>query len=548
MTNEKESTEETTVVATEATTVETTVEPPRGTTETTYRCNNCGATVVPAQVETPTGPRNQCPSCGKLMKLIKNKAPPSPLEKEKQETLWKEDVEPTEVLRSILENHPDVTSSQVGEIMDWAKYGLIEPYVLTQLLASMRGMTDRRAALIGYKYGLALNKIQGKSHLSFPNFVMGLQQQGGGSLPFLSMPQSWNRQSSPQGGPQGGDGGMSEGRVLKLLDDRERKVEEKKKENTLMQTLSGIQQAFDNLNERISSIEQSGPTAKTVEKVKNPLQEQIDVALGKRFSSVILGEDPSLEKLKIIARELKGSAPTPAPGSRNQYDMEVEKATHEAAARKVEAEEKRKGYEAVGGGIRDGLQGLGFNMGAGLSAGPAGITPTPTQPKTMAPSEPQLPIRGADGQLYVECPHCHTSPMIPEGQARVVCPSCSGIVNIMTREEATRTNEVRGVEMPAAEPQPMDWRDGYWHTRCAYSDCRSPIVFEDGKSTVACPACHRVIQVQPTEEELKQKVSTGKRTETKAETKEKESSEAEGPKGAEEPDVKIVEKVEGVAT
>ncbi len=477
-------TEETTVVTTE----ETTVEPPRETTKTTYRCNNCGATVVPAQVETPTGPRNQCPNCGKMMKLVRNKSPPSPLEKEKKETLWKEDVEPTEVLRSILENHPDVTPSQVGEIMDWAKYGLIEPYVLTQLLASMKGMTDRRAALIGYKYQMALSKIQGRRPLPFPNFVMGLQQQGGGTLPFLPMSQSWDRQPSPQGGSPGADGGMSEERVLKLLDGREKKIEEKKKENALMQTLSGIKQGFDNLHERVSNIEQNGLPAKTGEKVKNPLQEQVDVALGKRLSSVILGEEPTLEKLKIIAKEIKGSAPALAPGSRNQYDMEVEKATHNAEARKAEAVEKRKGYEAIGGGIRDGFASLGWNIGAGASGGPTRSGPSP---------EAQTEARA-----------------------------------------------------PAAEPQPMEWRDGLWYTRCAYSDCHAPMAFEDGKSTVMCPSCRRVIQVQPTEEELKQKISIkkSKTPETKAEVKGEESSGAEEPKGAEGPDVKAAEKVEGVTT
>jgi len=91
----------------------------------------------------------------------------------------------------------------------------------------------------------------------------------------------------------------------------------------------------------------------------------------------------------------------------------------------------------------------------------------------------------------------------------------------------------------------MEWRDGFWYTRCAYSDCRAPMAFEDGKSTVMCPTCHRVIQIQPTGEELRQKEAKAEKLETvekpaeeKPEVTKEEAQEEKPSGGAGEPEEK----------
>ncbi len=64
------------------------------------------------------------------------------------------------------------------------------------------------------------------------------------------------------------------------------------------------------------------------------------------------------------------------------------------------------------------------------------------------------------------------------------------------------------------------------------------MVFEDGKSTVMCPSCGRVIQVQPTEEELRQRVQPEERP--------KAGEPVEAPKGKPEEEPKHEEEKGGV--
>ncbi len=230
-------------------------------------------------------------------------------------------------------------------------------------------------------------------------------------------------------------GGLSEERLVEILDGRDVKSKENKDKNALVQTLDGIRQALDNLHGRVSTMEQGGVPGKYSEGADAGWDKKILNAAGNKLINLLEKGEATEEKLRAFAKELKPSLP---PGTRSEFDMRVEQAQHEADARKTEALERRRGFEALAGGIRDGFQGLGFNVGAGLSAGPAGVTPSPTQSRIIASSEPQLPIRGADGQRYVNCPRCHNPLVIPEGQARVMCSLCNEIINIMTHEEGLK--------------------------------------------------------------------------------------------------------------
>lgn len=291
-----------------------------------------------------------------------------------------------------------------------------------------------------------------------PPFV---QQPSGYYNPYQVCPQ--HPQGNPYMNPQGQGNLMPTredmAKALKdqreefqrVIDERDKRDKEERDKSALMQTLNNVNKALDNLNTRVSDIEKGGVPKKPSE--ENSFNKTILEAIGKDISDRITGVKGELTPDQIrlvVGDEVKKHFPSSPSGTRNQFDMEVEKAQHEARARMMEAEEKRKGYEAISGGIRDGLQGLGWNIGAGASGG------TPKE-----------------------------SSSVPK----------------------TKT------ETPAAEPQTMEWKGGLWQTNCPFNDCRAPLTFEDGKSTVMCPSCNRVIRVQPTEEELGQKSGEEAKTE-----------------------------------
>ncbi len=457
-----------------------------------------------------------------------------PPNKTTKESIYEEESDPNKILRELLEKNPDIKQAHVEEVMDWAHYsGQLTPGDVVQILTSMKGVNTNLAQILGRKYLLALSKEMGVK--ASPLVFGGIpQQQGGLNLPWPTQqtqqlpshglfPNQYQTPPQSQGHPANPDArpGLSKGEVMEIIkaQNKEREFEEAKRElkdlkkgggspsnekapkaltledikrlyeeqkknenekgekSALMETLNLIRQGMDNLNTRISSVEQGGGSKKPAE--GESFDKQIRDAIAKDISDRITGVKGELKPDQIrtiVSDEVRKHAPPlppPPSGKRNQYDMEVEKATHETEARKIEAEEKRKSYEAIGGGIRDGFASLGWNIGAGASGGPARSGPSP---------EAQTEARA-----------------------------------------------------PTAEPQPMEWRDGFWYTRCVYSDCRAPMMFEDGKSTVMCPSCNRVIQVQPTEEELKQKVSAekSKTPETKIEAK-KEEPKREEPRREEE--------------
>ena len=429
---------------------------------------------------------------------------------EEKGSVYKEEADPNEILRRILEKHPDISQKHVEEIMDWAQFGPIPPYLVTQLLASMKDVKRHTAELIGHKYQMALQMTQGERP-SFPPMVgMPPQQQGG-----LNAPWPWPVPQPPQPvypvqhpiyqqpvappppvAPQHPQNSGHENptrsvtredlekiverqreEFQRALEERERKRAEEEEKETLMRTLDGVRRALDNLNARVSAIERGEGSRKQAGEGDESFSKRIMEAAAKDIADRITGAKGELtpEKIRhIVSEEVRRHASPPPTGKRNRYDMEVEKAVHEAEARKIEAEERRRGFEAIAAGIREGLSGLGWSIGSGIAGGPP-------KEQGSAPSSPP----------------------------------------------------------PEPQPQPMEWRDGLWHTKCPY--CLAPMAFEDGKSTVACPECHRIIRVQTTEEELKQREAR-KPKKSKAPRKGKPSEKSGGGKGA-----KGAEKAQGAA-
>ncbi|GAI19426.1 unnamed protein product, partial [marine sediment metagenome] len=96
-------------------------------------------------------------------------APPPPDAKEKpRESIYKEAVDPNEILQDILEKHPDINNKMASEIMDWARFGAIQPHMVTQLLMGMKGVSNHTATLCGWKYQSALNALKGESPPPIP--------------------------------------------------------------------------------------------------------------------------------------------------------------------------------------------------------------------------------------------------------------------------------------------------------------------------------------------------------------------------------------------
>lgn len=499
------------------------VKPPEGpeekpTPQQEIRCPHCGSMIVPKVIKTPTGgERWTCPECTKLISKPKERPPG-----EKKESVYREEVDPNEILRSILEKHPDLSGKHIEETMDWAQFGPIPPYLVTQLLGGMKDVKRHTAELIGHKYQMALQMSQGGGKPSFPPMMGMPQQQGEFNIPWptpqMQQPPPYGFYQPPHQGyvpvnpnargsslsreevieivrardkdkeleeakeklkaHEKGEGtsnkerGLTAEDIVHIMDERDERGKDEKEKNVFIQTLDGIRQGLDNIHGRVSTIEQGGVPGKHSEGEEADWNKKILDAAGNKLIGLLEKGELTEDRVRSIAKELtpKPSAP---PGTRSEYDMRVEQAQHEADARKIEAQEKTKGYEAIAGGIRDGFGSMGWNIGAGASGG------TPKE-----------------------------SSSVPQ----------------------TRT------ETPATENQPMEWKDGFWHTKCVYTDCRASMAFEDGKSTVLCPSCHRVIQVQPTEEELKQKVSAekSKTPKIKAEAK-KEEPKREEPQREEKP-------------
>lgn len=240
--------------------------------------------------------------------------------------------------------------------------------------------------------------------------------------------------------------------IERLWDRRDQTKKGKDEKDALVSALVNISKGQDNLNARLSSVEQGGiPTAKASE--GETFSSTIMAAAAKDIADRLTGSKEQLtagKVMEIVSGEVsKHAAPA---GTRNQFDMEVEKATHEADARKIEAMEKTKAYSEIARGVKEGLEALGYNIGVGAATGP------PQQPQRPAP--PPAPV----------------------------APRHPGV-------QGTGT-------IPPATPQPIeDLGKGMRRTRCPYDDCHHEITFEEGMAQLVCPGCTRVVRVQAAEEQ-----------------------------------------------
>ena len=440
-------------------------------------------------------------------------APPPPDAKEKpKESIYKEAVDPNAILQDILDKHPDINNKMANEIMDWARFGSIQPHMVTQLLLGMKGVSNHTATLIGWKYQSALNATKGESPPPLP-YLPGIpqQQQQGPTMPMLiptapqqqsyGYPQVVGQQQPPVYVQQGNSppppkGGLTmddlkrelnqrdkdrelerlrkevEGKgkvqsaettipkerpltmddLMHVMDARDQGKQAKDKEDALVGTLGSIKMGLDNLNTRLSSVEQGGaPAAKASE--GETFSSTIMAAAAKDIADRLTGSKEQLtpEKVMGIVTDQIGKHSAPS-GTRNQFDMEVERATHEADARKIEAMEKTKAYGEIAKGLKEGLEALGYNIGVGAATGPPQQQPQRPAPPPVAPRHPGVQGTGT---------------------------------------------------IPPATPQPIeDLGNGMRRTRCPYDDCHHDITFEEGKAQLVCPGCTRVVRVQAVEEQV----------------------------------------------
>lgn len=108
-------------------------------------------------------------------------APPHPTEPPKTEeappeTVYKAGSDINNILKGILENHPDVPKKVIGEIMSWAEMspGGLHPTNLAWLLSSMKGVTGPTANVVSQKYAMALAKAQQEGALGNIPLALGI--------------------------------------------------------------------------------------------------------------------------------------------------------------------------------------------------------------------------------------------------------------------------------------------------------------------------------------------------------------------------------------
>lgn len=76
-------------------------------------------------------------------------------------SLYKEEVDPKEILRNILEKYPGLTNREaiIEEVMDWVRLkDFLHPMELQTLLTQLAGVPKNAPAIIAQKYSLALQK------------------------------------------------------------------------------------------------------------------------------------------------------------------------------------------------------------------------------------------------------------------------------------------------------------------------------------------------------------------------------------------------------
>lgn len=119
-------------------------------------------------------------------------------EKEPSDKVYKERQSQNEILRMILERHPEITRPQMQEIMDWAELkGGLSPFEVQHLLEQMKGLSKTTAALVAQKYSAYLQRAAQEGDADIRMFLTSIPQQQTGT----SYTQGYTLQSPTQPNP-----------------------------------------------------------------------------------------------------------------------------------------------------------------------------------------------------------------------------------------------------------------------------------------------------------------------------------------------------------
>jgi len=267
--------------------------------------------------------------------------------------------------------------------------------------------------------------------------------------PGLQIPNQSTQTNQANSQPRGrGSQVLTEERLHEVLDEREEKKKEKEKEDWIREMITKQQQLVENLNDRVTALEKNPPSpAQGGEGEGDIINEKAQEAIADVIHDRIKGEEGG-ELTKGDVREIvKSESPSPEPsGERNEYDMEVEKAKQRAEARKIEAEERRKGFKEIADAIKDTADNIGWSIGESVArGGERSSNPGQSQSGSRTQMQNQdyfepKPVRKLDdGSRVMEgCPFkdCDYEDDIEveEGKTTTTCPECDRVLTIPAAE------------------------------------------------------------------------------------------------------------------
>lgn len=249
--------------------------------------------------------------------------------------------------------------------------------------------------------------------------------------------------------------------LINIIQEIQKQYENSFEMESLLNTMKEMHKALENLNSRISILERSPPVSTYAEKSdRDFIDDKVKEAIANMIADRITGRDKtelSTNDIKeIIKNELKNIRTYVSSGRMNEYDVEAEKARVLAEARMIEAQERRRGFEAIAKSISEGLANLGWNIGVGAAEASterySGNILKKNDPIMMSPEEIEArsaPPVDVDENDEGACTSCGNRINFM-GNARVMCPFCGAVLSKLTTEEKSRMRE-RNTDVEAKE-------------------------------------------------------------------------------------------------
>lgn len=261
-----------------------------------------------------------------------------------------------------------------------------------------------------------------------------------------------NLTNSMRGGGQGQsqNNGSEEMVEMKRQEHEERMMQMKQEHELRMRKLEEEIKESSNRNKRTTR--QPRLTARSRDRSSNNSKDQREVLreaieTAKELEREFGGgknEARYREELKELRTKLEGGF---NQGKFNEYDAQVEKtraevegdtkkADLEHKARMKEAEERRRGYEALANAFERGIGNFGRQMGVGLVSGEPVSAPegAPAQRKESTLAQEMDEDGNPTGNLIGKCPICGKKVVIEEGDTEIVCEHCNASLNPIPEE------------------------------------------------------------------------------------------------------------------